>query len=62
MEPRHNCKSDNQPEKICEVMALDEKIKILYNLRDGMSNFPMTLYNITYSKINFITIYLLYDS
>jgi hypothetical protein len=31
------CKSDNEANKSCKVMTLDEKIKILDKLRGGMS-------------------------
>jgi hypothetical protein len=37
MESKHECKSDNEAKKSCKVMTLDEKIKILENLRGSMS-------------------------
>jgi hypothetical protein len=37
MESKRTCKSDNEAKKSCEVMTLDEKIKILFKLRGGIS-------------------------
>jgi hypothetical protein len=37
VESKRKCKSDNEAKKCCKVMTLDEKIKILDNLRGGMS-------------------------
>jgi hypothetical protein len=37
MESKRKCNSDNEANKSCEVIALDEKIKILDKLRGGMS-------------------------
>jgi hypothetical protein len=37
MESKRKCKSDNEANKICNVMTLDEKIKILDKLRGALS-------------------------
>jgi hypothetical protein len=37
MESKRKCKSDNEAKTSCEVMTLDDKIKILDKLRGGMS-------------------------
>jgi hypothetical protein len=38
MESKRKCKHDNEAKKSFRVMALDEKIKILYKLHGGMSS------------------------
>jgi hypothetical protein len=37
MESKRKCTSDSEAKTSCEVVTLDEKIKILGKLRDGMS-------------------------
>jgi hypothetical protein len=37
MEQKRKCKGDNEAKKSCNVMTLNEKIKILDKLRGGMS-------------------------
>jgi hypothetical protein len=37
MESTRECKSDNETKGSCNVMTLDEQIKILDKLRGGMS-------------------------
>lgn len=32
IESKHKCRSDNEAKKICNVMTLDDKIKILHEL------------------------------
>jgi hypothetical protein len=37
MESKRKCKNDNEANKSCKVMTLDEKIKIPDKLRGGLS-------------------------
>jgi hypothetical protein len=37
METKRKHESENKANKICKVITLDEKIKILYKLRGGMN-------------------------
>jgi hypothetical protein len=61
MEPKRKCKTDNEANKSCKVMALDDKIKILGKLRGGMSAAAVGLTSRSYFilKSNFPLIFYL---